>query len=198
LPALVSALSQGQSEEGRMKGNTLSVLRRFLLVTMVSMGVLGLVGYLAMAQDQTGAGANLPPLTTTTIPPSNPLQVAILRWYPANLTTSFGAGSNPSGVAFDGANIWVANTGSNTVTKLRASDGSTLGTFTVESNPVSVVFDGANIWVTNYSSNTVTKLRASDGTMLGTFSTGTIPYGVAFDGANIWVANYGSKTVSKL
>jgi len=39
--------------------------------------------------------------------------------------------SSGYGVAFDGANIWVTNYGSNSVTKLRASDGSTLGTFTV-------------------------------------------------------------------
>jgi hypothetical protein len=31
---------------------------------------------------------------------------------------SFPVGTTPSGVAFDGANIWVANTGSNTVTKI--------------------------------------------------------------------------------
>ena len=40
------------------------------------------------------------------------------------------------GVAFDGANIWVANGGSNTVTKLRASDGALQGTFSVGSSSV--------------------------------------------------------------
>jgi DNA-binding beta-propeller fold protein YncE len=35
----------------------------------------------------------------------------------ANLGT-FAAGTSPFGVAFDGANIWVANAGSNTVSKL--------------------------------------------------------------------------------
>ena len=50
-------------------------------------------------------------------------------------------------LAFDGANIWVADNASNTVTKLRASDGTCNG----------VAFDGANIWVTNYNSSTVSK-----------------------------------------
>src|SRR4029077_19687998 len=59
----------------------------------------------------------------------NPNQIAILHWYGANRTTQFSVGSYPIGVAFDGSNIWVANSGSNTVTKLRASDGTTLGTF---------------------------------------------------------------------
>ncbi len=59
--------------------------------------------------------------------------------------------------------MWVANYGSNKVTKLRASDGTVLGTFAVGANPWGVAFDGVNIWVTNYGSNNVTKLRASDG-----------------------------------
>ena len=127
----------------------------------------------------------------------NPLQIALLRWYEANQTAEFAAGSGPSGVAFDGANIWVTNYNSDTVATLRASDGVNLGTFTVGTNPYGVAFDGANIWVTNAGSNTVTKLRASDGTTLGTFPVGTLPAGVAFDGANIWVGNNGSNTVSK-
>ncbi len=126
-------------------------------------------------------------------------QVALLRWYGANQAgASFTAGFAPFGVAFDGANIWVANNGSNNVTKLRPSDGSTLGTFTVGTGPKGVAFDGANIWVANTGSNNVTKLRASDGTVLGTFTVGGGPFGVAFDGANIWVANFCSGTVSKL
>jgi DNA-binding beta-propeller fold protein YncE len=43
------------------------------------------------------------------------------------------------------------------VTKLRASDGSTLGTFPVGAGPVGVAFDGANIWVANSSDNTISK-----------------------------------------
>jgi DNA-binding beta-propeller fold protein YncE len=93
--------------------------------------------------------------------------------------------------------MWIANGGSNNVTKLRASDGEVLGTFPVGTNPAGVAFDGASIWVGNIGSNNVTKLRASDGTVLGTFPVGFFPLGVAFDGANIWVALHGG-AVSKL
>src|ERR1700692_657932 len=79
----------------------------------------------------------------------NPNQIAILHWYGANQTTQFSVGNSPAGVTFDGANIWVTNVGSNTVTKLRANDGAPLGTFSVGSGPGGVAFDGANIWVTN-------------------------------------------------
>ena len=66
----------------------------------------------------------------------NALQLAILRWYPAGQAASFPVGTDPAGMAFDGANIWVANDGSNNVTKLRASDGAKQGTFAVGTLPI--------------------------------------------------------------
>ena len=83
----------------------------------------------------------------------NPLQVALLKWGP-NLTTTFPCGSLARGVAFDGANIWVANVDGRSVTKLRASDGALLGTFTLGGRPYGVAFDGANIWVAINSTDT--------------------------------------------
>jgi DNA-binding beta-propeller fold protein YncE len=40
-------------------------------------------------------------------------------------------GASPIGVAFDGANIWVANYGGNSVTKLQANNGALVGRYTV-------------------------------------------------------------------
>jgi DNA-binding beta-propeller fold protein YncE len=61
-------------------------------------------------------------------------------------------------VAFDGTNIWVADPGGNTVTKLLASSGATIGTYSVGNNPSALAFDGANIWVANEASSTVTAI----------------------------------------
>ena len=95
-------------------------------------------------------------------------------------------------MAFDGANVWVTNFSSDSLTKLRASDGANLGTFPVGSGRRRGLRwcqrVGDELWL----SNSVTKLRASDGANLGTFPVGSFPPGVAFDGANVWVANGGS------
>ena len=48
--------------------------------------------------------------------------------------------------------------GSGNVTKLQASTGGVLGTFSVGSSPSSVAFDGVNIWVTCSLTNSVFKL----------------------------------------
>lgn len=47
----------------------------------------------------------------------NPLQVALLKWAPYS-GDAFAVGSGPVGLAFDGANVWVAQLAGNTVSKL--------------------------------------------------------------------------------
>src|SRR5215472_13198160 len=124
-------------------------------------------------------------------PPANPLKVALLKWYKANTVFNMfpADGSDPTGIAFDGANIWISNYMGGSVTKLQANDGKFLGKFSVggglAGGPFGVTFDGANIWVSNFNGY-VTKLRASDGTHLGNFYV-PAPGFMTFDGANIWV-----------
>jgi DNA-binding beta-propeller fold protein YncE len=86
--------------------------------------------------------------------------------------------------------MWVANQGSNNVTKLRANDGTVLGTFAVGTDPIGLAFDGLTSGLRTTVDFTVTKLRASDGAELGTFPVGKLPVGVAFDGANIWLSQW--------
>jgi len=129
----------------------------------------------------------------------NPIQVALLRWYEANTSgITYPVGTQPRGICFDGANIWVVNWGSNNVTKLNASDGSKVGDYAAGNSPWGICFDGAHIWVANYWSQNVTKLWANNGRFVANYNVGIKPIGICFDGANIWVTNDGSNTVTKL
>ncbi len=74
-------------------------------------------------QEQKVGGAGGQQAVTSPPPPLNPLKIALLHWYVINTAAPFPVGSQPYGVAFDGANIWSANYGDGTVTKLHASDG---------------------------------------------------------------------------
>src|SRR6266566_6445486 len=121
-----------------MKGQTSLVLdglkvRKWLSMAVLLCSLLGIVPYLAITQDHTQigphTGAQASPLLGVTGSAQNPLQIALLHWYNANLITTFKVGGFPSGAAFDGANIWVANYGDGTVTKLRGNNGAVLGTF---------------------------------------------------------------------
>ena len=83
---------------------------------------------------------------------------AVRRWTydRENETTipisSHAVGFGPTAVLFDGAHIWVANRGSHNVTKLRADDGSSVGTFDAPPFPRSMAFDGIHVWVASGSS----------------------------------------------
>jgi hypothetical protein len=44
-------------------------------------------------------------------------QIAMLQWYPGS-KVDYATGNSPSGVAFDGTNIWITNTDSDTVSKM--------------------------------------------------------------------------------
>ena len=136
-------------------------------------------------------------------PPANPLKIALLKWYNADTVTSFPVGNQPYGVAFDGANIWTANNGDSSVSKLAANDGRLLGKFNVPGGPFGVTFDGANIWVSCLLGSVV-KLQASTGKILGTFTVGNGPFWVSagdFNGDGIQdlvTSNRGSNDVSVL
>jgi len=103
-------------------------------------------------------------------------------------------------LVFDGANVWTAVWTFDSITKLRASDGVNLGTFSPGSAPSAMASDGTNIWGASGANgnNIVWKLRASDGAKLGTFTVGKSADGIAFDGTNMWVSNYSDGTVTKL
>ena len=73
-------------------------------------------------------------------------------------------GLSPLNMAFDGVNVWIANSGDNTVTKLRASDGKNLGTFTATAGTYGIAFDDTNMWVAG--DPYLAELRPSDGKLL--------------------------------
>jgi hypothetical protein len=59
-------------------------------------------------------------------------------------------------IAFDGTGIWVG-TMTNTLVKLRASDGVTVATANVGDAVMGIAFDGANVWASAFGRNVVTK-----------------------------------------
>ena len=100
-------------------------------------------------------------------------------------------GSFPRYPIFDGANIWVPNSIDNSVSVVRASNGTVLQTLTGNglNAPVAVAFDGERILVTNPAGNSVSLWKAADLTPIGTFSTGvgTNPWAPCSDGAHFWI-----------
>jgi YVTN family beta-propeller protein len=111
-------------------------------------------------------------------------QIALLRWdRDPGSAAIYPTGDLPYGVAFDGTNIWVTNSGSGTVSKMNRATGTKVD-YTTGGGPQAAAFDGTNIWVANFTSDSVSKMDPATGTKVD-FPVGDGPFGVAFDGTNI-------------
>src|SRR5215510_4672298 len=115
------------------------------------------------------------------------------------VATTVTVGRRPLGIAYDSATatVWVANNLSDTVTKLAASDGATLGTFATGRGPFGVLAAFGSIFVSNFFDGTLTKL-SPDGLTSTSIAVGDGAAGMTADTANVWVANNGVNTVAKL
>ncbi len=120
-------------------------------------------------------------------------------WTPTVLPDSLGVttvGSVPELVESDGADLWVANYSSNTVSRVRASDGKLLETWTGASNAVGVLAAKGLIFVTGFTDpGTLYQINPTQpvgAVTTLTNSLGAGPQGIFFDGARIWTANPGT------
>ena len=107
----------------------------------------------------------------------------------------------PTGIAVDANNnVWVTNTGGNTVTELPASNPNAPIVYSSNSFhfdlPADVAIDGTNnVWITNLNNASVTEIPSgspnSPIVYSSKFTSPFFPLGIAVDGNNIWIANKG-------
>lgn len=71
-------------------------------------------------------------------------------------------GAQPLGLLFDGANVWVVNSQSDSVTKLRASDATRLGTYKVGNRPTGLAFDGQHVRAAVSDSDSVERVESGE------------------------------------
>jgi hypothetical protein len=103
-------------------------------------------------------------------------------------------GAYPRAVESDGTDLWVAHQGSGTVSRVRASDGKLLGTWTGASNATGVLVARGKIFV--IGAEDPGELYQIDPTQPAGAVTliayiGLYPTGIAYDGQHIWTANIG-------
>lgn len=104
-------------------------------------------------------------------------------------------GFSPELVESDGADLGVANLDGNSVSRVRASDGKLLETWTGAISAVGILAAKGRIFVTGRLDPGVLYQidpTAAPGTVTTlTSALGVEPQGIAFDGTRIWTANYG-------
>ncbi|HUI67542.1 MAG TPA: hypothetical protein VL087_04990 [Nitrospirota bacterium] len=134
----------------------------------------------------------------------------------------------PCGIATDGTNLYVADTGNNTIRKVVISTGvvTTLagsagvpgsadgtGAAATFNLPFGVTTDGTNLYVADTGNNTIRKIVISTGAVTtiagsagvsgsndgtGAAALFNTPYGIATDGTSLYVADTGNSTIRKI
>lgn len=122
------------------------------------------------------------------------------RWFAASPSVPLAitpVGDNPTMIKSDGTDLWVANGGQSagTVSRVRASDGRLLETWTGAFSASGVLVALGRVFVTGKQANRIYMINPSQppgaATVFATVGIGTEPVGIAFDGNRIWTANFG-------
>ncbi|HWY54575.1 MAG TPA: hypothetical protein VNZ03_08935 [Terriglobales bacterium] len=79
-----------------------------------------------------------------------------LRASDGKLLGTFNCGTDGTGIAFDGQNLWL--TAGPYIVEIRRSDGTSLLVKRLEGGLAGIGFDGANVWVAGYARDKVFKL----------------------------------------
>ena len=133
---------------------------------------------------------------------------------------------NPSGIATDGTNLYVADYGNNEIRQIVVATGAVTtlaGSTTVGSldgtgiaaqfkNPYGLTMDGTGLYVTDYGNNEIRQVVVPTGvvtTLAGSTTSGSAdgtasaasfhdPAGITTDGINLYVADYANNEIRKI
>lgn len=111
-------------------------------------------------------------------------------------------GDAPLGVRSDGADLWVANNLGGTISRVQASDGKLLQTWTGATTPRGVLVAKNRIFITGTGNPgnlyQIDPTQTPGAVTTVTSSLGANPSGIAFDGSRVWTANSSSVSIVTL
>jgi YVTN family beta-propeller protein len=118
------------------------------------------------------------------------------------VTATINVGTSPTGVAYDQGKgeIFVANSGFNTISVISDDTNAVIKTVTVGTSPTGIAYDSGKgeVFITNHGSNSVSVVSDTSLAVVATVPVGTSPNNLAYDSAKneIFVVNSGDNSVS--
>jgi DNA-binding beta-propeller fold protein YncE len=116
-----------------------------------------------------------------------------MRSRPGPVTDFADTGPNPTGITFDGTNLWTADNAGGliggSITKIPFNQPATTFApgFTA---PSDILWDGENLWVADFAADRLRRVDPATGAVLQSIAVGNAPRELLFDGANLWVSNF--------
>jgi transglutaminase-like putative cysteine protease/glutamine cyclotransferase len=117
----------------------------------------------------------------------------VLASYPLAVKT-------PTGLAWDGSHLWLADLGTATLNELDPSNGKVLRSIAAPGYaPTGLAWDGTKLWVLDAADKTAYALDTRSGETLRALPLDTdTPEGLAWDGKDLWVADARSGVIVRL
>lgn len=131
-------------------------------------------------------------------------RAALGQWATPSSVPSTGktiVGQEPKGVASDGADIWVANSGpQSTVSQVQASNGKLIGTWTGVESAANILIARGRVFVAGRSSSlyVIDPQQPPGPAATLTNTLPTIITSITFDGSHIWTASPAASKISKI
>jgi YVTN family beta-propeller protein len=114
------------------------------------------------------------------------------------LTDRIAVGNDPTAIAIDGSNVWVADDVDGTVTLIDAASGGVITTIPVGPSPGAIALGGGSVWVADSEADQVVRIDPQTRAVTATIAVGDQPTGIAVDEHGVWVANSLSDSVSRI
>ncbi len=114
-----------------------------------------------------------------------------------SIVSTTDVGNQPSGVAVGANSTWVADSMSDTVSRIEP-DGDVLATINVGRGASGITVGGGAVWVADTLDNTLVRIDPGTDSVITTIPVGAAPRGVVWGNGSIWVANSGDGTVSRI
>jgi transglutaminase-like putative cysteine protease len=126
---------------------------------------------------------------------------AVAGGYPGEVTGGFATPhSCPTGLTFDGENLWVADHKADRLSCVDPATGTVLREIPSPGFwPMGLAWDGAYLWNVDLRQERVFQVDPSDGTILKAIGTPTdSPEGLAWDGQTLWVSDPNADEIARI
>ena len=107
-------------------------------------------------------------------------------------------GTDPTGVAYGGGLLWVANNSDGTVFAVDPASHEVVQRIQVGGAPEAIVTTANDVWVANSQGGTVDRINIAARRQVETIAVGTRPDALASGPSGVWVTNSGANTIQRI
>ena len=116
-----------------------------------------------------------------------------------SISAAVPVGTNPSGIAYGGGALWVANGSDGRVSRIDPAKHTVIQTIDVGAAPEALTVTAGDVWVANFADDTVSRINIATNKVVDTIPVGIGPAAIGSGpSGDAWVANSGDNTIQRI